>query len=325
MTDHHPPLFEDDDDFEEGSPKYSRNVALFVLTVLSVFWTGAVQEDPTLASLSLHRLPELLRGWHFALPLLIILVSHEAGHYIAARIHGVPASLPYFIPLPVLSPFGTMGAVIGMRGRIRSRDALLDIGAAGPIAGMLVALPIIAYGLSLSTIGPMTATGYTQEGQSLLYALMKRLFAGPIPSGFDVQLHPTAQAGWVGFLITMINLLPWGQLDGGHIAFALFGERQHLYARWLRRGLILLFAGNLAKFVIPIVRHQSAMSWGLAVGNSAFWLVWFGFTGAIAWLSGTPNHPPFEPGELSPARRAIAWICLALFVLLFMPTPWAQY
>src|SRR6187402_3122766 len=104
---------------------------------------------------------------------------------------------------------------------------------------------------------------------------MKRIFNGPIPDGQDVHLHPTAYAGWVGLLITMINLLPWGQLDGGHIAFALFGERQHRFARWVRYSLLLLFAYNVALFVLPIVRHQSTMSYGFAAGNSSFWLVWF--------------------------------------------------
>ena len=211
-----------------------------------------------------------------------------------------------------------------MSGRIRSRTALLDIGAAGPLAGMLVALPVLAIGLSLSTVGP-NPEHYVQEGQSLLYSLMKRAFVGPIPGGWDVQMHPTAFAGWVGLLITMINLLPWGQLDGGHIAYALFGERQNTLALWIRRSLLLLLTYNLVKFCLPVLLHQSALDPWIAASNSIFWLVWFGFTGAIAWLSGSADHPPFEPGELGPGRRFVAWLSLALFVLLFMPTPYAQY
>jgi len=126
--------------------------------------------------------------------------------------------------------------------------ALLDIGAAGPIAGMVIALPVLALGLHGSSIGPNPVSNYAQEGQSLLYMLMKRVFLGPIPSGMDAQLSPTASAGWVGFLITMINLLPWGQLDGGHIAFALFGERQHLFARRVRLFLLALFGYNCSNF-----------------------------------------------------------------------------
>jgi membrane-associated protease RseP (regulator of RpoE activity) len=305
--------------------KYGLPLVLFVLTLISVFWTGAAEADPSLAeSLNPRRLLEIWQGWPFALPLMAILIAHESGHYIAARLHKVPASLPFFIPLPFLSPFGTMGAIIGMSGRIRSRVALLDIGAAGPLAGMAVALPVLAYGLSQSAIGPNSGH-YTQEGQSLLYLLMKRIFSGPIPDGLDVHLHPTAYAGWVGLLVTMINMLPWGQLDGGHIAFALFGERQHAIARWLRRGLLLLFAYNLVRFVAPVVSQQSSLGYGYAFSNSLFWLVWYGFTGVIGRISGSADHPPFEPGELGPGRRAVAWLCLIMFVLLFMPTPHAVY
>lgn len=307
---------------EEGA-RYGLNLLLFGLTVLSVFWTGAAQ-IPGFEPFNPRYLLQIWRGWPFAVPLLAILVAHESGHYIAARIHRVPASLPYFIPLPVLSPFGTMGAIIGMSGRIRSRVALLDIGAAGPLAGMLVALPVLAIGLSQSPIA-QNPEHYTLEGQSLLYALMKRLFAGPIPEGADVQIGPTAMAGWVGLLITMINLLPWGQLDGGHIAYALFGERQHAMARWVRRALLLFFAYNVLKFAVPVLLKRSLLAPEYVFGNTIFWLVWYGFTGLIARMSGGADHPPFEVGELGRGRRAIAWLCLILFVLLFMPTPQAQY
>ncbi len=310
---------------EHEPPKYGLNLVLFLLTIVSVFWTGAAELDPTLAeSVDPRRWLEIWRGWPFAVPLMAILIAHESGHYIAARLHRVPASLPFFIPLPKLSPFGTMGAIIGMSGRIRSRVALLDIGAAGPLAGMVVALPVLAYGLAHSPIAP-NPEHYWQEGQSLLYMAMKRVFAGPIPDGADVQLHPTAMAGWVGLLVTMINMLPWGQLDGGHIAYALFGERQHLFARWIRRSLLVLFAYNLIKFCVPVLLHKSSLGLPFAISNSAFWLVWFGVTWVIGKLSGSADHPPFEPGELGPGRRAVAWLCLIMFVLLFMPTPQAAY
>ncbi|HEY0468798.1 MAG TPA: site-2 protease family protein [Polyangiaceae bacterium] len=313
------------DDDEPEPIKYGLNLVLFVLTAISVFWSGAAELDATLAeSLDPRRLLEIWRGWPFAVPLLAILVAHESGHYVAARCHRVQASLPFFIPLPKLSPFGTLGAIIGMSGRIRSRVALLDIGAAGPLAGMVVALPVLAIGLSKSPILP-NSEHYTQEGQSLLYMLMKRVFAGPIPDGSDVQLHLTAMAGWVGLLVTMINMLPWGQLDGGHIAYALFGERQHAIARWVRRSLLLLFAFNVVRFVTPVVLHKSSLGYGFALSNSLFWLIWFGFTGLVGRISGGAEHPPFEPGELGGGRRAVAWLCLIMFVLLFMPTPYAIY
>jgi membrane-associated protease RseP (regulator of RpoE activity) len=259
-----------------------------------------------------------------ALSLMAILVVHELGHYVAARLHRVPASPPYFLPLPFVGLFGTMGAVITMRDRIRSRAALLDIGAAGPIAGMVVAIPLLCWGLSLSPVTPRSTDPYVQEGQSILYWLLKRLVLGPIPATHDVQLHPMAMAGWGGLLLTMINLLPWGQLDGGHIAFALFGDKQHLFARWLRRGMLVVFIYNLCVFALPILLHRSHQSWGAAATSSSFWLVWYGMTALMARLSGE-EHPPFEPGPLSPGRKAVAVGCLILFVVLFLPTPLAIY
>jgi membrane-associated protease RseP (regulator of RpoE activity) len=255
---------------------------------------------------------------------MAILSCHEFGHYIAARIHGVPASLPYFLPLPELSPFGTLGAIITMPERIRSRNALLDIGAAGPIAGMVVALPVLVIGLSLSSVQTHASGGYIQEGQSILYALLKRAVLGEIPAGHDVYLHPTAFAGWVGLFITMINLIPWGQLDGGHIAFALFGPAQNRAAPFVLAAVLGMFAFNLFRFVAPVLAGSSSLPLEAAIGNSMFWLVWFVFLFVMRRFTGR-THPPFEPGLLSPRRRAIAAACLALFVLLCMPTPLSVY
>jgi membrane-associated protease RseP (regulator of RpoE activity) len=301
------------------------NAALFLITTVSVFLVDA--SFPGIESIhDLVRAPfgELVRatlsGWRFAVPLLTILLFHEFGHYIAARLHRVDASLPYFIPLPFLSPFGTMGAVIAMRGRIRSRNALLDIGASGPLAGLLIALPVLAYGLSLSTVGPQLSGHYMQEGQSLLYLALKRVVLGPIPAGYDVQLHPTAFAGWVGLFVTMLNLLPWGQLDGGHVAYAIFGKKQDHFARFVRAALVPLFLYNATVMVLPaLLAHSDSL--GQPIVNSVFWLTWFIVTGIIARASGGAAHPPTEPGALSPARRAVAVVTLVFFFLLFMPTP----
>ncbi|MGC4091850.1 MAG: hypothetical protein QM756_29000 [Polyangiaceae bacterium] len=166
---------------------------------------------------------------------------------------------------------------------------------------------------------------YTQEGQSILYYLIKLALFGPIPSGHDVLLHPTARAGWAGLWLTMLNLFPWGQLDGGHIAYALFGERQHSIARWCRRGLLLLFAYNLARFALPVLLHQSSQRLSEAVMNSMFWLVWYGVLRGVERVAGSADHPPYDPGPLSNWRRAVAWTCLLLLGLLFMPTPMATY
>ncbi|HEX6273402.1 MAG TPA: site-2 protease family protein, partial [Polyangiaceae bacterium] len=165
---------------------------------------------------------------------------------------------------------------------------------------------------------------YTQEGQSILYWLLKLVIHGPIPDGSDMNMHATAFAGWVGLLVTMLNLIPYGQLDGGHIAYALFGKKQDRYAVWVRRSLLVLLAYNLAVFFGPIVLGSSKLPLGAAVGNSLTWLVWYGLLWLLTYLGGR-EHPPFEPGPLSPGRRVIAWLCLILFVLIFMPTPLAQY
>jgi membrane-associated protease RseP (regulator of RpoE activity) len=258
-----------------------------------------------------------------AVSLLGILLVHEAGHYIASRLHRVPASLPFFIPAPYLG-FGTFGALITMSDRIRSRKALLDIGAAGPIAGMVVAIPVLYVGLRMSHVAPLGDDIYIQEGQSILYMLMKRLVLGPIPEGSDVMLHPMAFAGWGGFFLTMLNLLPWGQLDGGHIAYALFGNDQHRFARWFRNGLLLAFAYNVVTMLIPALLHQSRQTWKEAAVSSMFWLIWYGITGVMKRIAGE-DHPPFEPEPLGRPRQLVAVACLILFVLLFLPTPMAVY
>lgn len=312
--------------------EWRTNLVLFVLTTFSVFYVGAFYwtsgEGPPAHSFAdtLTRLDELPRGWTFAVPLLTILLFHEFGHWIAARLHGVDASLPYFLPLPLISPFGTLGAVIAFRERIVSRNALMDIGAAGPLAGMVVAIPVIMIGLSLSPVGPLPNGDYSQEGQSLLYLFLKYLVLGPIPDGHDVLLHPTAVAGWAGLLVTMLNLLPWGQLDGGHVAYALFGSAQDKIGRVFRYLLLLLVLYNVAQFSVPVLLGESDMPLSIILANSNFWFVWFLLIGAIGWISKLGDtHPPTEPGALTRGRKIVGWFTMGLFVVLFMPTPWAAY
>jgi membrane-associated protease RseP (regulator of RpoE activity) len=314
--------------------KWRKNLVLFLLTVLSTFVTGAYyrqsydQLGPIEGALGLLR--ALPSGWTFAVPLMSILLVHEFGHFFAARYHRVPASLPFFIPLPLLSPFGTMGAVIGMRGRIRSRDALLDIGASGPLAGLIVAIPVLVYGLSQSSLSAPAAVlaqegkHWTQEGQSLLYMLLKYLVKGHIPADFDVNLSPVAFAGWSGLFVTALNLLPVGQLDGGHVAYALLGPKQDRVARVVHWSLLLVFAYNLVVFMGPVVRTRRWDDASQAFSNSSFWLWWFGLLHVLGRFGGK-NHPPTDPGELSTVRKVIAVVTLILFVLLFMPTPMAFY
>jgi membrane-associated protease RseP (regulator of RpoE activity) len=315
-------------DSEDPNPSdelhWQRPALMFALTVVSIFYAGANYGGPPDATV-LETFARIHTGWTFAVPLLAILLAHEFGHYIAARIHRVPASLPYFLPFPFVSLFGTLGAVIAMRGRIRSRNALLDIGASGPLAGMVVAIPVMIIGLMVSPVGPVPSGLGEQEGQSLLYILLKRVIHGPIPEGHDVFLSRTALAGWAGFFITMLNLLPWGQLDGGHIAYALFGKSQDRAAFWFRTALIPLAIGNVLWFVVPIALGRSSLPYGYAVLNGAFWLVWWTILGILARISGGHEHPPCEPGPLSPARKVVAVGSLLLFVLLFMPRPMTIY
>lgn len=298
------------------------NVVCFLLTVATVFWV-APNWSNVAPSQDLSTLERMLSGWTFAVPLLVILLCHEFGHYFAARWHGVPASLPYFIPIPI--SVGTFGAVITVPERVRSRNALLDFGAAGPLAGLLVALPILAIGLSLSPVEPLPETGYIQEGQSLLYVGLKYLVVGPIPEGHDVSLHPTAAAGWVGLLLTMLNLVPYGQLDGGHIAYALLGERHTRVGRWIRWSILTLFVVELIWFLTPVLLGKASYSWGVALGNSATWLVWFGLLSLIRRYQGGDAHPPTDDTELSSGRRWVGWACAVLLFLLFMPTPMTQH
>jgi membrane-associated protease RseP (regulator of RpoE activity) len=296
-------------------------VLLFCATLFTTLFFGGLTEDP-----SGNWRDHLRAGVPFAIPLLAILLSHEFGHFFTARAHGVAASPPYFIPFPSLA--GTLGAVIRMRGPLPTRKALVDIGASGPIAGFIVALPILVYGLKLSHLSPsaiptgglppQTPLWWTlnwlhgqpvlgdssldvlQKGPSVLYLLIRHWIFGALPRGHDVVLHPTAFAAWFGLLVTALNLLPVGQLDGGHVLYALAGAR----ARTVGRGIlaVLLVLGLVA--------------W---VG----WLIW----ALIGWrVVGTAHPPVTDPEEpLGATRVAVAWLTFILFVLTFMPVPLAQY
>ncbi|MGH2626166.1 MAG: site-2 protease family protein, partial [Anaerolineales bacterium] len=171
---------------------------------------------------------------------------------------------------------------------------------------------------------PVTGHGY-QEGQGILYWALKRAIFGPIPDGSDVFLSPAALAGWVGFLVTMINLFPVGQLDGGHIAYALFGPRQNRYSQVMRWSILALVPINFVWRMVPVLRGapwKEALESALAASPS--WVVWFLVLTVLERLSGG-GHPPTEPSDLSPVRRAVGIGTLVLFVLLFMPTPLSSY
>jgi membrane-associated protease RseP (regulator of RpoE activity) len=250
---------------------------------------------------------------------MAILLAHELGHYVAARLHHVPATLPYFIPMPI-PPLGTMGAVILMPGQIRSRNALLDVGAAGPLAGLCVALPVLVYGIATSPVLPEPTVPYLMEGRSLLYVALIYAFKGPLPEGYDIHLSPTAFAGWAGLLVTMINLIPSLQLDGGHVAHALWGERHERISLWVRRSLFPL--GIVVSLSFGLAAHAQGKVGDALVGEATGglqWIVW-GILLSFLRRRSPREHPATDGAPLSPRRQRVAWLTLSLFVLLFMPS-----
>ncbi len=288
-------------------------VGLFALTFASMLYVGCIwaNVDPLADGLL-----SIWRGWPFAVPLMAILLSHELGHYFAARRHHVDVSPPYFIPMP-FTLIGTFGAVIRMRSPIESRDALLDIGAAGPLAGFVVTLPVLIYGLAISPVERLDPNvHYLVEGRSLLYSGLIYALKGPIADGFDILLSPTALAGWAGLLVTMINLVPVGQLDGGHVAYALFGPRQDQYSRRVLHGLLVLALLISGGAMLSAWHHSQSISSAAFAGLN--WGIWWLILSLM--MRANAGHPPTAPSELTSIRRIVAWGTLALFVLLFMPT-----
>ncbi len=294
---------------------------LFLLTAATTLWAGfllspGAESTPTLATV-------LRGGFPFAGSLLAILFCHEMGHFLLARSHRVDATLPYFIP----SPFGigTFGAVIRIRSVMPSRRAALDIGAAGPLAGFAVALPLLLWGLAHSEVHSLAAEavrhpplaspfdlvrallagrplevsgdgGPMVMGDSLLTWLAARAVFGPLPPGHDVFLHPVAFAAWFGLFVTALNLIPIGQLDGGHVLYALLGRR--LGEKGSR------------------VAAQALLACGIFLSWS--WLIWW----ALArFLVGVRHPPALEEAPLGPGRGLAAIATLALLAMVFVPMP----
>jgi membrane-associated protease RseP (regulator of RpoE activity) len=273
-----------------GKIRWGLHAGLFLATATSVFSTYYI--------VSVGHVPHpALEAAEYAAALLCILLCHEFGHYIAARIHGVDATLPFFIPMPI-PPFGTMGAVIQMRGAIRTRRALLDIGAAGPLAGLAVAVPLYAWGVAHSQLVAVDGTADAMQlGDSLLLRALDRLFGPHVAPGMDIWLSPVAFAAWAGMFVTMINLIPAGQLDGGHVAYALFGARQNAIARWVHRSMLAFFFVILGSSVLPDLR-AGAPFWhmGRHVNDAIFWLVWFEILAVLGSLAGRARRRPRAAG-----------------------------
>jgi hypothetical protein len=303
------------------------NLALFGATIVSVFLTAAVSDraaqDAKEAAekagksglLAMFSAPEaLLHAAQFSGALLTILVAHELGHFITARIHRVDASLPYFIPMPILSPFGTMGAVIRMRGTIPTRAALLDIGASGPLAGLVFAIPMYFWGAAHSRLVPIADVardGSVELGESLALKILDYLAVARVPDGMELELSPVAFAAWAGMFVTMINLLPIGQLDGGHVAYALFGTRQDRFAKIIHRSMLVFFFVSLGMYVLRDVRAGIGFyRFGTHVGNSIFWLVWFEMLGILGTLARAHREARPDPAALGVRTRALATIGL---------------
>lgn len=288
---------------EVSSGRFSARIlpiGLFLATVFTTLWAGAYAhstkpfygpwrfliDDPSV----------LWKGVPFAATLLGILVTHEFGHYLFSRIHRVPASLPLFIPGPPHF-IGTFGAIIRMRGPILSRKALFDIGVAGPIAGFVVALVALVVGLELSKVVRTEGAYGLHLGEPLLLQFVAWVVKGSIPIGYDIVLHPVAFAAWFGLFVTSLNLIPIGQLDGGHVAYALWGNRQR----------------TVALAVLPVLMFLGFVGW-------PGWFLWAGMAGVLGLA-----HPPVMDPEtvLGRTRIWIGWGALAIFILTFAPIPFS--
>jgi membrane-associated protease RseP (regulator of RpoE activity) len=264
------------------------NILLLILTFLTTLTAGAFQ----LGVNPFVPITNLLRGLPFSLSIMIILGSHEMGHYFMAKKNKVDATLPYFIPAPHL--LGTFGAVIKMKSQIRNKNALIEIGAAGPIVGFIFSTIALLIGLSLSEVVPVSGNQGIMLGDSISLKLLKMLYFSDLPAEKDVLLHPIAFAGWLGYFVTAINLLPVGQLDGGHILYALLGRKSKIFG-YVMLGIVILLAS-------------------LWIG----WVIW-----AILFLVIGFKHPPPLDSISPPSKKhkIIGMISLIIFILTFVPAP----
>ncbi len=327
-----------------GNPRV--NLLLFILTLASVIFMGAVNalpasavpcETPTdlagslayqwrmIVIIAQQSFANLGAGLPFALSFLAVLGTHEFGHYLAGRKNKTRVTLPFFIPLPLISPFGTLGAVISMQEPPRNRNVLAEIGIAGPLVGFLVGLPLLVIGLAMSTVEALPVVfgpceGFSLEGNSIIYILAKLAVFGrmlPAPAhfdtlpvlfylrsfftgfpfpmeGMDVIIHPLAFGAWAGLMITGLNLIPAGQLDGGHLLYVLLGDRAGRILPGIIFGMVIL---------------------GL------FWPGWFLWVFLIFFLGRAHAEPLDTVTPLDTRHRILAWTGVILFVLIFTPIP----
>jgi membrane-associated protease RseP (regulator of RpoE activity) len=281
------------------------NILLFAVTVLSCITvgfnlsvsyigTGEALEAATLTSLLLR--PDVIfLSLVYAFVLLTILLGHEMGHYLTARKYGVNATLPFFIPAP-MTMIGTMGAFIKILSPISRKHQLFDIGAAGPLVSFFLGVPALAYGLSVSSpVASLPSEGSIVFGEPLILKILGLFFFKNVSPEMSIILHPVAFAGWVGILVTALNLFPIGQLDGGHVIYAVFGSKIRPIARLL-----------LGAFVVMGV---------------VFWIGWFVWALLITVIGIKHPHLADEPVPLSPGRKVMAFGMLVIFILSFIPDP----
>jgi membrane-associated protease RseP (regulator of RpoE activity) len=278
---------------EPPRPRLLTHLLLFLATLATTIIAGALHQGVN----PLTHPGELYKGIPFSFTLLLILGAHEMGHYLVSRRHHLNVTLPYFIPAPPF-PFiiGTFGAFIRIRSPIRDKRALLDVGAAGPLTGVVVSIPVILLGLNLSTVkpGPGGVEGLTL-GEPLLFQLLSWLVFGQMSPEQNILLHPMAFAGWIGLLVTALNLIPVGQLDGGHVAYALFPQ-QH--------GRISLACLGLLGLIGLFFWHG--------------WLVW----AVLLYFLGLRHPPPaYDWVPLDRRRKIIGAVTILVFVLTFTPIP----
>ena len=271
-----------------GRPDWLLNLLLFFLTLLSTLYAGSLQEGGN----PFRHIQNLGRGVPFSFTLMAILGVHELGHYFVSRRRNIRVTLPYFIPAP--SILGTFGAFIKMKSPVPDKRTLLDIGVAGPLAGFAIALPALIIGLFLSSITPSAQAEGLALGDSLLLKLLSFLIRGSIPDNYDLLLHPVAFAGWIGTLVTALNLLPLGQLDGGHVAYALLGKKQHWLARIIFLALVIL---------------------------GFFWQGWLFWALLILFMGMRHPAPLDDWTPLDGRRKALGLLAFLIFVVCFIPVP----
>lgn len=282
---------------ERIGQRYWLHALLLLATIATTTWAGALHQG-----VNLFKEPErFAAGLPYSLGLMLILGAHEMGHYIAARWHGMHVSLPYFIPVPFA--LGTFGAFISLRSPAPSRRALFDMAVAGPLAGLVFAVPALLIGLPMSTVSETAPTamamhgGGVNAGSSLLLATLASLSLGDSLTGHTILLHPLAFAGWLGLLITALNLLPIGQIDGGHIADAMFGQR---------RSAMISTGALVALFGLGIFVWSGLLFWAF--------IVWF--------ITGRKGLPPLNDiTTLGAGRLALGWFALAILAAILIPVP----